>query len=36
VKLGDSATIGIISENIAVLTASNVRRPIRSESQGQK
>src|SRR6516164_8475469 len=35
-KLGDSATIGIISENIAMLTASKVRRPSRSERQGQK
>ena len=35
-KLADSATIGIISENIAMLTASRVRRPNRSESHGQK
>jgi hypothetical protein len=35
-KLGGSATIGIITENIAMLTASKVRRPTRSESHGQK
>jgi hypothetical protein len=35
-KLGDSATTGIISENIAMLTASSERRPTRSESYGQK
>src|SRR6516164_7354158 len=35
-KLGDSATTGIISENIAILTASSERRPTRSESHGQK
>src|SRR6516164_3409908 len=35
-KLGDNATTGIISENIAMLTASSERRPTRSESHGQK
>src|SRR6516162_5135597 len=35
-KLGDSATIGIITEDIAMLTASRVRRPTRSESHGHK
>ena len=27
-KPGDNATIGIISENIAILTASSLRRPV--------
>src|ERR1700761_3222030 len=35
-KVGDSATTGIRSENSAMLTASNVRRPSRSDSHGQK
>ena len=34
-KLGDSATTGIISEYIAMLTASSLRRPNRSASHGQ-
>src|SRR5205807_4519491 len=34
-KPGDNATIGIISENIAILRASSLRRPNRSASQGQ-
>ena len=34
-KPGDNATIGIISENIAILTASSLRRPNRSASHGQ-
>ena len=36
VKVGDSATIGIISENIAMLMASRVRRPNLSAIHGQK
>ena len=35
-KVGDSATTGISSENSAMLTASSVRRPSRSDSHGQK
>ena len=35
-KLGDSATSGISSENIAMFSASKVRRPYLSASQGQK
>ena len=35
VKVGESATTGIKSENSAILTASSVRRPYRSESHGQ-
>ena len=36
VKVGDSAATGINSENSAMLTASSVRRPSRSDSHGQK
>jgi hypothetical protein len=36
VNVGDSAATGINSENSAMLTASSVRRPRRSLSQGQK
>jgi hypothetical protein len=36
VKVGDNAATGIKSENSAILTASSVRRPSRSDSQGQK
>ena len=35
-NVGDSATTGISSENSAMLTASSVRRPSRSDSHGQK
>ncbi len=35
-KVVVSATIGIISENSAMLIASRLRRPTRSASQGQK
>ena len=35
-KVGDSAATGISSENSAMLTASRVRRPWRSDSHGQK
>jgi hypothetical protein len=35
-NVGDSAATGIKSENSAILTASSVRRPRRSESHGQK
>jgi hypothetical protein len=35
-KLGANATTGISSENSAMLTARRVRRPNRSDSQGQK
>ena len=35
-KVGDSAATGISSENSAMLTASSVRRPSRSDSHGQK
>jgi len=35
-NVGDNATTGISSENSAMLTASKVRRPRRSESHGQK
>jgi hypothetical protein len=35
-KVGDNATTGINSENSAMLTASRVRRPSRSDSHGQK
>src|SRR5215469_699199 len=36
VKVGDSAATGINSENSAMLIASSVRRPSRSDNQGQK
>src|ERR1700749_117173 len=35
-KVGHTAPTGIRSENSAMLTASNVRRPSRSDSHGQK
>ena len=35
-NVGASATIGMSSENKAMLTARSVRRPYRSDSQGQK
>ena len=35
-KVGENATTGISRENSAMLTASSVRRPRRSASQGQK